>query len=209
MNAVAFANGVINDYTSAKNIFCEYMPEYVLACDGGLRHCLAMGITPHAIIGDMDSAPPDALAYYAHVPILTFPPEKDATDLELAMAHLYEKGAQTVLALGALGGRFDHQLAHLHVMAGARARGMDLLLQDETTRVQYVTTHTTLHRHHGETVSLYPFGLAEGIVTRGLLYPLCNEPLPPGVARGTSNQMTADTAEIALDRGAIVVVQSV
>ena len=46
----------------------------------------------------------------------------------------------------------------------------------------------TLHGAAGDLLSLLPLGgAAEGVTTEGLLYPLENETLYPGRARGVSN----------------------
>ena len=48
----------------------------------------------------------------------------------------------------------------------------------------------------------------EGVTTRGLRYPLADEPLPPGGARGLSNVRMSSTAEVVLRRGLLLVVES-
>jgi thiamine pyrophosphokinase len=61
----------------------------------------------------------------------------------------------------------------------------------------------------GDIVSLIPLGGdAQGIVTEGLLYPLRDEPLVSGPARGVSNVMTNPIARVRLKHGALLVVHS-
>jgi thiamine pyrophosphokinase len=61
----------------------------------------------------------------------------------------------------------------------------------------------------GDIVSLIPLGGdAQGIVTEGLLYPLRDEPLVSGPARGISNVMTEPFARVTLRGGALLVVHS-
>ena len=60
--------------------------DQLVAVDGGLVHCVDLGVWPSVLLGDLDSAPP-ALVEQANlhqVRLLTFPADKDATDLELA-----------------------------------------------------------------------------------------------------------------------------
>ena len=55
--------------------------DYIIAADGGLAHTQALGLTPHAVLGDFDSYSgklPEGIA------IERFPVEKDDTDTMLA-----------------------------------------------------------------------------------------------------------------------------
>jgi thiamine pyrophosphokinase len=61
----------------------------------------------------------------------------------------------------------------------------------------------------GDVVSLLPFGGdAHGIRTSGLEYPLNDEPLLFGPARGVSNVMLGSQATIALRQGMLLCIQS-
>ena len=55
--------------------------DIIIAVDGGIRHTAALQIVPQWWIGDFDSSGELDVA----VPRLTFPVEKDETDLELAL----------------------------------------------------------------------------------------------------------------------------
>jgi thiamine pyrophosphokinase len=60
----------------------------------------------------------------------------------------------------------------------------------------------------GELISLFAVhGRAEGVVTEGLVYPLCGEPLEPGSTRGVSNVFAAEEARVRLERGVLLVVR--
>ena len=48
----------------------------------------------------------------------------------------------------------------------------------------------------------------EGVTTRGLAYPLADEPLPPGGARGLSNVRESADAEVVVRHGLLLVVES-
>ena len=61
----------------------------------------------------------------------------------------------------------------------------------------------------GDVVSLLPFGeRVEGITTSGLRYPLRDEPLEAGPARGLSNVRERDDAWISVRRGRLLIVES-
>ena len=75
-----------------------------------------------------------------------------------------------------------------------------------STRVM-ASTVAHLRGQAGDTVSLLPFnGDAHGIETAGLEYPLRNESLFVGPARGVSNVMLAGEATVALQAGMLLCV---
>ena len=103
MRAVIFVNGTILDYTQLARWLRP--DDYLIAADGGARHCAALGILPAVLVGDLDSITPELLAEYeqAGVAIERHPPRKDETDLELAVRRAVADGATEILLLGALG----------------------------------------------------------------------------------------------------------
>ena len=75
-------------------------------------------------------------------------------------------------------------------------------------RIHIVRGSRTLTGAPGELVSLVPLhGSAEGVTTRGLVYPLAGETLAAGSSRGISNLFDTETATVALARGTIAVVR--
>ncbi|MCL4529826.1 MAG: thiamine diphosphokinase [Chloroflexi bacterium] len=105
-----FANGDLPDLEKARALI--RVDDLILCADGGTRHALALGLTPHLVIGDMDSATSDEIQQLkkADVPIELLPRDKDETDLELAIRHALEKKPQAILIIAALGGRLYQTL---------------------------------------------------------------------------------------------------
>ena len=91
----------------------------VIAADHGAHHVLAWGWPLHLLVGDLDSlAAADLQAIQAmDVPTITAPAEKDETDLELALAEALAMGARELVICGAFGGRADHLLANVLLLA--------------------------------------------------------------------------------------------
>ena len=106
--AIVVANGVLPDLALFSRLLAA--ADVIVAADGGARALLQAGWRPAAILGDMDSLPLDLLAAW-HAgggETLVVPPEKDETDLELALRYVLQCGACRIAVLGALGGRVDH-----------------------------------------------------------------------------------------------------
>ena len=223
MKVAVVVNGEPGGYGFVRYILEK--SDYIIACDGGLRHCHVLGQVPNCIVGDLDSVnglsftsdfdlnPTNVLVsildIYRNVPILKYPTEKDQTDLELALDHACDKGADSIIILCGLGGRFDHQLANAHVLAQPLSRGVHAELRDEHTKIMLIKDKCRLHKNDGSLVSLLPLTTtAEGIVTEGLQYPLKGESLSAGFARGVSNRIVNEWAEVSVRGGLLLLVQS-
>jgi thiamine pyrophosphokinase len=87
----------------------------IVAVDGGINHCLRLGIIPEFVIGDLDSASEEALAHFPHVKKHVYPRDKDQTDLEIAL-HQYSHADRLDIFAG-LGHRTDHTLFNIHLLA--------------------------------------------------------------------------------------------
>ncbi len=183
----------------------------VIGADGGAAQALAWGITPQVVVGDMDSLTESHRARLEAqgCEFVQHPRAKDETDLELALGYAVEQGADEIVILGALGGRMDHTLANVLLLALP-------LLRDVTARIVRGGEEVLLLRggqsirlegQKGNRVSLLPVeGDACGVATRGLAWPLNDDTLRFGFSRGVSNEMTGSEAWIDLREGSLVVV---
>jgi thiamine pyrophosphokinase len=95
--------------------------DLIVAVDGGGELCLRAGLVPHLAIGDFDSLPARDLKSLAAsgVEVLRFPARKDASDLELALQVVTDRGAESVTITAAFSGRLDHSLAAVGVLSRA------------------------------------------------------------------------------------------
>ena len=191
----------------------------VIAADGGARHAGMLGVAIDLWVGDGDSIGEDALAALeaAGVPLERSRPDKDESDTELAMRAALRLGHQRVLILGALGGRIDHALANIGLLAMPELAGREAVILDGRSRTVLFRApgpdgepvERLLPGRPGDLVSLLPLGPGvEGVTTRGLAYPLVDEPLPAGRARGLSNVRSAADAALIVGSGRILVVET-
>lgn len=181
----------------------------VLAADGGVDRALALGLTVDMAIGDFDSASGEGLAAAeaAGARLRRHPPDKDATDLELALDAALELAPRRVVVVGHDGGRLDHLLAGLLVLG--RPRYADLVIDAYvgSARVHVCRGTRSLDGEVGELVSLLALhGTAEAVTTEGLRYPLDDETLEPGSSRGVSNELVAPQARIVVGRGVLLAI---
>jgi thiamine pyrophosphokinase len=94
--------------------------EDTLVCvDGGTLQAIQKSLIPDAIVGDMDSLPPDTLEQIKSqgVQLVRYPVRKNQTDLELALLWAREHNAREIWVVNALGGRLDQHLVNVFLLA--------------------------------------------------------------------------------------------
>jgi thiamine pyrophosphokinase len=192
----------------------------VVAADGGARHANRLGVTIDLWVGDGDSLDASGMTALeaAGVPIERATPEKDESDTELAVRAALRRGAAAVSIVGALGGaRIDHALANVGLLAMRDLIGHPATLLDAGSRIRLirapdpsgVAVRHDLAGRTGDLVSLLPMSPdVTGVTTVGLAYPLIDEPLPQGPARGLSNVRSANDAAVIVRTGLLLVVES-
>jgi len=207
--AIIIANGQVVKPPNLKNYITS--SAIIIAADGGIHNCISLGIRPNIIIGDLDSIEVRKIEEYwdAGVQIIQYPTHKDETDLELALHHTKEIGVCEVILLGGLGARWDMTIANILLIAHPQYKDMNILILDGTQELFILRAglHSIVHGHPGGLISLIPIaGDVTGIVTSGLEYPLNDETLQYGTARGVSNVFTQEQAQIFITQGVLLCV---
>lgn len=180
---------------------------YLIAADAGLDHAHRLGVDPHLLVGDLDSVTAEALDATAAT-VRRHPVDKDATDLELALAAAAEMDPDRIVVLGGQGGRFDHLVATVDLLASERWAATDLEWVSDRARVRFVRAGVTIHGAVGSTLTLLARGgPAEGVTTSGLRWDLNTDTLLPGHTRGVSNVFTSPVATLRLHAGLLVAIQ--
>lgn len=222
MKAIVLADGDAPDRTELDEAWPGWADgtDVVIAADGGARHAPGLCLTVDAWVGDGDSIAADALDALAAagVTIHRSAAAKDESDTELAVLEALTHGPTEIVIVGALGGRrFDHALANVGLLAMPQLAGTAMALLDGRTRIRLLTApdeagapvRMALPGRVDDLVSLLPYGEGVmGVTTDGLAYPLADEPLPPGPARGLSNVRVAPDAAVTVRSGRLLVVES-
>lgn len=173
----------------------------LLGADGGANVVRACGFTPDWVVGDLDSVAEEVLAALAAERRVLVDADDTGTDLEKALRHALSLGATEAVLLGFTGGRVDHTLWNLGLVA-RYGRRLSLRLVDERCDVRPVGDGLRFRAARGQKLSLCtPNGRVEGITTRGLRWPLAGEALAPGERDGISNEVVDNPVEIRVARG--------
>jgi thiamine pyrophosphokinase len=185
----------------------------VVAADAGADTAARLGLRVDLAVGDFDSLSPDGLARLraAGVPVERAPAAKDESDTELAIRAALSRGSRALTILGGLGGRPDHLLANVGLLALADLAGLPAVLLDDRTRVSLVRGPGSLELSGrvGDLVSLLPLGArVDGVTTSGLAWRLDDEALPIGPARGLSNVRDEPVVRVSVRVGLLLVVET-
>jgi len=209
--ALVFANGDFNDGPALRRVLSPQA--YVIAADGGAMHPLMLGLRVDMVIGDMDSIEPLALQRLEQegCDVRRFPPDKNETDLELALMAAAQKNAREIHIIGAVGNRLDQTLANVYLLNLHCLEGRNVqIVAGKQTIWQVGTGEHTLFGDAGDTLSLIPLGGdVSGLTTYGLKYPLRRERLLFGPARGVSNVITQPPARLSVGQGRVLILHTI
>lgn len=221
MQAIVLADGDVGTRDALDAAWPGWLEDgaLVVAADGGARHAGPLGLDLTCWVGDGDSLDDGQLARLREsgVPMELVSPEKDETDTELAIRAALDRGADRIVVLGALGGpRIDHALANVGLLALPGLEELPVCLLHPTARISLISAPSAdgspVHRRIagpvGGIVSLMPQGDGVvGVTIHGLAYPLADEPLPAGPARGLSNIRVEPDAAVTVRAGRLLVVE--
>lgn len=177
--------------------------DYVIAADGGYRHCREAGLVPDLLLGDFDSLQdlPDVSD------VKRFPVDKDDTDSMLAIKLGLEKGFRTFHLYGGTGGRMDHTLANIQGLAYLARKGARGFLYDQSFVFTALWKGSLDLPPRPEGIfSVFTLGeTARGVSILGGRYPLEKGDLSPYFPLGVSNHFEGRPVHISVEAGCLLV----
>ncbi|MBQ8177795.1 MAG: thiamine diphosphokinase [Clostridia bacterium] len=186
---------------NAPELDIEVKEKLIIAADGGYR--LVDDRAVQAVIGDFDTLGyiPDFVTTISH------PTDKDQTDGEICLDYLSSIGATDVTIYGALGGKIDHVLGNLNLLAYAKKVGLNAVAVSASTEVYFVDGPLLKECEVGSTLSIIPFGGEVSFEhSFGLKYPLDGIKIAPYSSLGLSNEVTVGKVEIKVENGECLVI---
>jgi len=182
----------------------------ILICvDGGYDFTLSMGLKPHYLIGDLDSftSGKKSNIYKSEgIEIISYPREKDFSDFELSLKKAEELHPEKIFVYGATGGRIDHQIVNIILLAYYH---IPMIFIDRGIEVYNVLKEIILEGKKGKVCTLISFGdVIKVKLMRGFLYSMEGEILKPS-SRGLSNEITKDEIRLEIEgKGVILLINS-
>jgi thiamine pyrophosphokinase len=177
----------------------------VIAADSGMTHAAALGVVPELWVGDFDSSGAVLEEQYASVPRQVFPPEKDATDGEIAVTEALRRGATSLVLVGGLGGQFDHMLAHGVMMLALAQRDLPVFTSSGHEEAYPLVRELMLDDLAiGTRVSVVGLTALKGLSITGVQWPLTSRDVPLGSSLTLSN-VSAGEVHVSLAFGQALV----
>ena len=177
----------------------------VLAVDAGYAWLQRIGVVPDLALGDFDSlgfVPQD-------VPCERHRPEKDDSDMGLALESAARAGHDALVVYGGLGGRLDHTIANLQELARFSERGLVVAAIGDGYALRLLTGPgaVDLPPLDAGTVSVFSAcDQAFGVTEAGMAYHLENFTLANRTSLGLSNELMGRPARISVERGTLYIV---
>ena len=189
------------------NWFNEMRSDRKICCiDHGIDFCRENNILPELLIGDLDSANSDSIAWSQNknLKINKYPVDKDLTDTQLALEQIEENNFAIIT--GAFGGRLDHLYSMLFTCANASIKNCladdhetVLFLSDsEQLRIEFISKPLAL--------SLLPISeICQGVSIDGVHWPLRSATLTQSLPNAISNRVEAEVVNIFIENGKLAI----
>ncbi|MCI1881855.1 MAG: thiamine diphosphokinase [Sporolactobacillus sp.] len=183
-----------------------------IGADRGTYVLLRQHIRPSWAVGDFDSLSDKekAAVLDSGIRLHRYPPEKDRTDLEIALDLALKKRPEKLLIFGATGGRIDHELAAVQLLLKAVRCGVECSIVDQANCITLLTPGI----YHIRKDSDYPYlsflSLSErvtGLTLRGVKYPLADAELPVGSSLCVSNEVSDGDGSVSFSTGYLLLMR--
>jgi thiamine pyrophosphokinase len=202
----------------AKEYLSNQQFDTIIAVDSGMVAAKELDLQVHYIVGDFDSVPKEVLEYYRNIVsksdsiiLKEYNPIKDSTDTHIAIELAMELKPDEIILLGATGSRIDHMLANIHLLYIPLRKKIKAFIIDEHNKIYLLNQDIALNKKelYGSYLSLQPFTeVVSNVTLTGFKYPLDKKDLYIGDSLGVSNEVTEEQANILLQKGILIVIES-
>ena len=202
-------NGICYIIGAGENYGLNFTPtteDLVIAADAGLRYLEQCGIAANLVIGDFDSL--DVTP--KHPNTLALNPEKDDTDMYAAVHEGIKAGYSVFHIYCGTGGRIDHTIANLQLLAYLSQNGMQGFLFDKDSVITAITNwKIAFDKIPSGYISVFSYTeKAEGVYRQGLKYELNNATLTNTFPLGVSNEFIGKKSSISVSTGTLLIIFS-
>lgn len=180
----------------------------LICADGGANSAKLLGIVPKYIVGDLDSIEPATLDFFSESSTIVKYRRQNDTDVEKCIKFAVKNAFTRCLIMGATGDRLDHSFCNIGITIKFSKLIQLSLVSGESFLEPFegsIERDTTI----GETISIYGIDKQTLITTKGLKYPLKNEPLPFGVRESTSNIAVSNKIKVTTSVGSALLIRSI
>lgn len=181
--------------------------DLVIAADGGYDHLLQIGLRADVVIGDFDSVTSSEIWEDTVCEKLTYPPEKDDTDMMLAIKLGLSRGFGQFNIYGGLGGRLDHTVANIQALSFLAEHSAQGILHHPDYELTVIKNSSfTVAKNKNGYISVFSLSdTSENVTIKGLEYELEGATLTNSFPLGVSNAATGKKGIISVERGTLLI----
>ena len=180
--------------------------DFIICADGGYIYTKELKIKPNLIVGDFDSLNEEI----KDIEIIKYSKEKKETDTYLAILEGIKRGYHDFVLYGCLGGRLEHTIANLQIMAKLIRKGVSIELVDDDTYIKLLKRHDQagVNAHFNGYISLFSFSRFSNVSIKGLKYPINHYTLSSHFPLGIDNEATDEEGTIKIHHGLVLLIIS-
>lgn len=181
--------------------------DLVIAADGGYDHLIGMGLRADIALGDFDSVTSYEIWEDNICEKFTYPPEKDDTDMMLAIKLGLSKSYKNFAIYGGLGGRLDHTLANIQALSFIASEGAQAVLYHEHYALTVIKNSSfTIPKDTSGYISIFSLSdKSENVTIKGLKYQVEGVTLTNNFPLGVSNEAIGKKGIISVENGTLLI----
>ncbi|MCH5263422.1 MAG: thiamine diphosphokinase [Lachnospiraceae bacterium] len=200
-NAICYIIGAGENYGLD---FTPTTEDFVIAADAGIRYLEQRGFTADLVIGDFDSL--NDIPVHPNTKELN--PEKDDTDMLAAVREGIKSGYSVFHIYCGMGGRIDHTIANIQILAYLSQNGMQGFLFGKDIVITAITNRKmSFNKVPSSYISVFSHTeKSEGVYLQGLKYELNNATLTNTFPLGVSNEFIGKEGSVSVAAGTLLIV---
>ncbi len=202
-----FASGSL----SLKTLLQITPSDFIIGVDHASYWLIQNKIKPDLAIGDFDSVTPKELEiiHSNSKNILTFPADKDFTDLELAVNKAISLKPKSIEIYGSLGTRLDHSLVSIQLLEKLLKNNIPAAIINDTNKCIISDSVTKIKKDKNyKYLSILPVAKNLIVSISGCKYPLKKAKITRSSSLCVSNKIVSNIATITVHHGLALIIQS-
>ena len=176
--------------------------DFIIAADGGYKHCLSVNVMPHLVVSDFDSYHEDIKG----VEVIRCVPEKDDTDMLLAIHEGIKRGYGEFIIYGGLGGRLEHSFANIQCLKYLCEQKIRAKMISKECFVQVVDDIIEFDENCKGYISVFSLSDCSVVSIENLKYTLEYGKLSTSYPLGIDNEFIGKKSKIIVHEGYVLVI---